>query len=405
MTATASEPRSAEGWNWTTLGDLFEIQQGKALSPSARRGINPCPFLRTANVLWGHLALAEVDEMDFSPEEETRFRLAPGDLLVCEGGEIGRTAIWNGELEGCYYQNHLHRLRRFRPDVDPTFVMYWMQYAFLIGRRYAGRGNETTIANLSKSRLAAFEIPHPPLAEQRAIAHILDAIQRATEQTKQVISAARELKKSLRQHLFTFGSVRVQACDVAETQPSDMGLVPKRWKVLPLDHVATLQRGFDITKDDQTPGAYPVVSSSGSQSTHSEFRVAGPGVVVGRKGSAGSVHYVPSDFWPHDTTLWVKDFHGHSAEFIFRLLEKFDFTPYITGVANPTLNRNHVHPASVGVPDAHEQAEIVHALDAVDRKITTEGQYDAALAALLKVLLRDLMTGRIGADTPIALIR
>lgn len=127
-----------------------------------------------------------------------------------------------------------------------------------------------------------------------------------------------------------------------------MGLIPARWKVVPLEQVATLQRGFDITKREQTAGPYPVVSSSGPQSTHAEFKVRAPGVLVGRKGSVGAVHFVDLDFWPHDTTLWVKDFHGHSPEFVFRLLERFDFTGYITGVANPTLNRNHVHPARVG---------------------------------------------------------
>jgi type I restriction enzyme, S subunit len=382
-------------WPWVKFGDLFEVQQGKALSQKARQDVSPRSFLRTANVLWGRLKLDVIDHMDFSPKEEAKYQLEAGDLLVCEGGEIGRSAIWGGELEVCYYQNHLHRCRTSHGDADPGFYMYWMQYAFRIADLYMGHANVTTIANLSKSRLSAFELPHPPLPEQRAIAHILRTVQRAREQTEQVIGAARELKRSLMKHLFTYGPVRVQAADATDFQDSDMGLIPARWEVAPLEEIATLQRGFDITKDEQTPGPYPVVSSSGPQSTHSKFKVEAPGVVVGRKGSVGAVHFVQVDFWPHDTTLWVKDFHGHSPEFVFRLLERFDFTGYVTGVANPSLNRNHVHPARVGLPSRDEQAQIVAVLRSVDGKIAVERQRREALDSVFISLLHDLMTARL----------
>jgi hypothetical protein len=85
-------------WRVVRLGELFEIQQGKALSPKARAGVRKRPFLRTANVLWGRVDLSVLDEMHFDEEEEARLALIPGDLLVCEGGDIGRTAIWEGQL-------------------------------------------------------------------------------------------------------------------------------------------------------------------------------------------------------------------------------------------------------------------------------------------------------------------
>jgi type I restriction enzyme S subunit len=83
-------------WGVSTIADLFEIQQGKALNPKARAGKCPKPFLRTANVFWGLLDFSTLDEMDFDDDEVERLTLQHGDLLVCEGGDIGRTAMWEG---------------------------------------------------------------------------------------------------------------------------------------------------------------------------------------------------------------------------------------------------------------------------------------------------------------------
>src|SRR6266540_3437221 len=120
-----------ESWLVRSLGELFDVQQGKALSPAARSGPSPRPFLRTANVLWGRVDLTTVDEMQFSAEEAQRLSLREGDLLVCEGGDIGRSALWTSPGAGYSFQNHIHRLRALSSTVDPEFVMYWLQAAFV----------------------------------------------------------------------------------------------------------------------------------------------------------------------------------------------------------------------------------------------------------------------------------
>src|SRR5437588_5536732 len=91
-------------WAIVRIDDLFVIQQGKQVSARHRDGDRQRPFLRTKNVYWGRLDLAELDAMHFSEEEERRLRLLPGDLLTCEGGWVGRTAIWDDETAGCLYQ-------------------------------------------------------------------------------------------------------------------------------------------------------------------------------------------------------------------------------------------------------------------------------------------------------------
>jgi len=219
-------------WQVVLLGEAFEVQQGKALSPFAKRGFSPCPFLRTANVLWGRLDLSTVDEMDFTGEEAERLSLKPGDLLVCEGGEIGRTALWNGEILGCLYQNHIHRLRTNKSGVWPHFVMYWMQAAFLQLRLYGGVGNRTTIPNLSGARLKRLPIPLPPFLEQRAIAGVLAKIQAAVEVQEKIVTALRGLKAATMAKLF---------CEGLRGEPlkqTEIGEIPESWEVVPLRELA-----------------------------------------------------------------------------------------------------------------------------------------------------------------------
>lgn len=198
-----------EHWEVVRLGEIFEIQQGKALSPKSRFGSRMRPFLRTANILWGRIDLSNVDYMHFEESEEQRLALRAGDLLVCEGGDIGRTAIWNGQIQPCYYQNHLHRLRPNCSDVEPTFYMYWMETAWTILRLYGGAGNKTTIPNLSQSRLSSFPIPFPSLSEQRTIARVLRTVDKKLQAEEARKQALEELFKTLLHNLMT-GKIRAK---------------------------------------------------------------------------------------------------------------------------------------------------------------------------------------------------
>jgi type I restriction enzyme S subunit len=209
------------------------------LSRKKDKGISPCHFLRTANVLWGQIDLSTVDQMDFTDRELEKYALKPDDLLTCEGGEIGRTAIWQSGLGTYCYQNHLHRLRSKQEDIEPLFYMYWMQAALLVLNLYQGTANVTTIANLSRSRLSQFALPKPPLPEQRRIAHVLSTIQQAIAAQDDLIAAAREVKRSLMQRLFTYGP----GAEPAPTKETEFGIVPEHWKIVPLETCAFVQTG------------------------------------------------------------------------------------------------------------------------------------------------------------------
>ena len=141
------------------------------------------------------------------------------------------------------------------------------------------------------------------------------------------------------------------------------------WKSGVLQDLVFFQRGFDITKAQQRPGDVPVVSSSGIGSYHSEAKVDGPGVVIGRKGSLGTVHYVDVAYWPHDTTLWSKDLRGNNPRYVYYFLHTLGLQRYDVGNSNPTLNRNHIHGLEIRIPDLKIQNEIVRVLSAYDDHI------------------------------------
>jgi len=157
------------GWPHAALRDVADIQLGKMLSPAAKRGVRPLPYLRNANVQWDRFDLADVAEMDFTEAEEAKFRLRQGDVLVVEGGEPGRAAVWDGSIERACYQKAVHRIRPHDDRLDPQFLVYRLWAGGLRGEFTSGE-TKTTIAHLPLVRLKRVAVPLPPLDEQRRIA-------------------------------------------------------------------------------------------------------------------------------------------------------------------------------------------------------------------------------------------
>jgi type I restriction enzyme, S subunit len=161
------------------------------------------------------------------------------------------------------------------------------------------------------------------------------------------------------------------------------------WQIKPLGEVLTFQRGFDITKDEQQDGPYLVYSSSGPKSTHSDFKVRGPGVIIGRKGSLGTVFFSPNDYWPHDTTLWVKDFYGNWPKFAYYFLQTMGFERLDAGASNPSLNRNHIHSIPVRWPSLPIQKRIAGILSAYDDLIENNQRRIKILEEMARSLYRE----------------
>lgn len=171
-------------------------------------------------------------------------------------------------------------------------------------------------------------------------------------------------------------------------------MVNPMWRKLSLGEVATLQRGYDLPQRERKHGTIPIISSSGSIDTHNEARVAGPGVVTGRYGTIGDVFFVSEDFWPLNTTLFVKDFKGNDPLFISFLLRTIDYQSYSGKSGVPGVNRNDLHEISVNLPPLCEQRTIANALSDVDSLITSLDKFIAKKRDIKQATMQQLLTGK-----------
>ena len=140
-------------------------------------------------------------------------------------------------------------------------------------------------------------------------------------------------------------------------------------------NVAPLQRGFDLPTQDIEDGEYPVVYSNGILRTHKYYKCEAPGLVTGRSGSIGNFTFIPEgNYWPHNTSLWVTNFHGNDPLFIYYLYQTINISQYATGSGVPTLNRNDVHRHGVSIPLVPEQRKIAEFLSLIDKRIVTQNR-------------------------------
>jgi type I restriction enzyme S subunit len=405
-----------EDWAIQRVDSLFDIQQGKSVSKAHRVGYNQKPFLRTRNISWGQIDITELDHMHFTSVEETRLELQAGDLLLCEGGDVGRTAIWNDQIEGCYYQNHLHRLRaKTVNEVDSQFTLYWFWYAFEVATIYIGRSNVTTIPNLSQSKLSELPIPKPKIDEQHRIAFILSTVQVAIEQKRRLISLTRELKAALMHKLFTEG-LRGE-----KQKETEIGLVPESWEVVQLASLLEETEQVNMRIEGQRQIKYIDVSSISREylrvenTTEYELKDApGRARKKARKGDVIFATVRPTllrvaqideelDDQVCSTAFCVlrakKDI---SDKYIYFVVQREQFIKQLaiieSGASYPAVTDRQVKNQKVPKPKLDEQSQIAGILDTLDKNVFQHAMKKEKLEELFRTLLHKLMTGQTRAN-------
>jgi type I restriction enzyme, S subunit len=175
---------------------------------------------------------------------------------------------------------------------------------------------------------------------------------------------------------------------------TEVGVIPDGWRALKLKNIAPLQRGFDLPTSRLKKGDYPVVYSNGVMNYHSTYMVNGPGVITGRSGTIGNVHYVSENYWPHNTALWVTDFIDSHPKYIYYLYTSLKLERFGTGSGVPTLNRNDVHDSEVAIPQREEQHAIATVLSDMDSAIAALETRRAKTQAIKQGMMQELLTGR-----------
>lgn len=239
-------------WDVQSVKYGFDVRLGKMLQ---NEPITPSdtlvPYLRSVNVGWDGIDTSNVKEMWFSPSDKMLYRLAPGDLVVCEGGDVGRCSIWRDQIAECYIQNAVHRVRS-RSGYSNGFLYYWL--SLLKGAGYIDLVcNKATIAHLTVEKLRALPLFCPPQVEQHAITAFLD---RETAKSDALIAKKERLIDVLREK---------RAAAIAQAvfrglHPNQsmeysgidwLGNIPNHWSVKRIKHVISggLVNGLFKTKD------------------------------------------------------------------------------------------------------------------------------------------------------------
>lgn len=179
------------------------------------------------------------------------------------------------------------------------------------------------------------------------------------------------------------------------------------WKDTTLGEFVSLQRGHDLTDPERKPGSVPVMGSAGQNGTHATALAKGPGVVIGRSGASfGQVHFTAKDYWPHNTCLYVTDFHGNDPRFVYYFLKSINFAGYNSGSAQPSLNRNFIYPIEIRVPAPEVQREIARILGAIDDKIELNRRMNDTLEAMARAIFQswfvdfDPVRAKAGGESP-----
>lgn len=242
-------------WPVVALGEVAETTLGKMLDKGRTKGLPHVPYLRNVNVQWGRIDTDDLLTMELADGDRERFAVREGDLLACEGGEIGRCAIWHGRADYLAFQKALHRIRT-GGALDPRFLRYLLEHHSQTGT-LARFATGSTIAHLPQQQLRRVPVPLPPVHEQRRIVDLLEDHLSRLDAAADYESAALLRAKSLREQLVVRcvtghdvpGERTHVALDDAGTHDGALASLPTGWAWRRLGEVADVVGG--VTKDSK----------------------------------------------------------------------------------------------------------------------------------------------------------
>ena len=407
-----------DGWQTKKVGELADTQLGKMLNKGKQSGKFAKPYLRTDNVHWGSFDLSEIKEMDIFPEEEDKYLARKGDLLMCEGGASGRTAIWTQDYN-ISFQNHVHRIRpKDDEEITPKYLLYYFEW-FIKNGFASDLIKGVTISSLSQSGLRSIDVVYPPLPEQHKIVEILEdhlsRLDAALADVKQAKVKAAQFRRSLLQAAFT-GDLGSHETDLMTELPT----VWQRSKIgnhcLSVEKVDPVQLGrntfkyIDIGSLEPNSSSLEKVSeipTEGAPGRARQLVRTGDSLFATVRPYMKKVALITDSYSeeiastgfcvlrPNNETLHSK--------FLFYFLQSDELLdqvlPLQRGVSYPAIRDNDLRNAMVPLPPLSEQQKIVEILEdhlsRLDASVALADAMENQSSGLRRSLLQAAFTGQL----------
>lgn len=362
------------GWAVVPLGSVAHVQLGKMLSAAAKTGQGTRPYLRNINVRWHRIDVDDVFTMDFNEREVEKFALRVGDVLVCEGGEPGRAAVWKDQLPGALYQKALHRVRFTDGAVDPNFFVYQLELLAATGdlaRGFTG----STIKHLPRESFIELPLRVAPIAEQRRIVAAIEEDLSALDAAMAGLARARA----------NVGRLRVSVVDQAVSCSADSG-----WPRVTAGELCEWASGDYLPQKSFSPGVIPVYGGNGVSGTHSVANVHSPTVIIGRVGAhCGNAYLSNGPAWVTDNAIFAKRVRETvTLPYLTLVMNAARLNMRAAGSGQPFVNQRMLNETEFVLPPVVIQNELVERTEralSLAARLAADIEVQLARAARLRV--------------------
>lgn len=337
-------------WKETTLGGILNFRRGHDLPKSKmKKGVIP---VAGSNGIIGY---------------HNEFTTSSPGVTIGRSGNVGNAFFYNKNF---WAHNTTLYIDDFKGN-DEFFIYYFLKNidfkSFNVG---------SAVPTLNRNHIHPLEIKCPFLPEQKVIATVLGSFDDKID----LLNCQNKTLEAIAETLF---------------RESFVEGVQEDWEKGLLEDLFVLKRGYDLPKRKRIKGSYPIFAASGNSGGHIEFKVRGPGVSTGRSGVLGNVFYIHDDFWPLNTSLYIKEYKRSTPLFAYFFLKRIDLLNFNSGSAVPTLNRNHIHRYAVLIPPEYLIKKFDKLAQAFFQKIKINQTQIRTLENLRDTLLPKLMNGEI----------
>ncbi len=327
-----------------------------------------------------------------------------GDLVFTHRGTLGQVGIIpsHSKYDRYIVSQSQMKLKCDRSKVEPLFIFYFFR---------APQGQNELLSNASTTgvpaisrpltTLKSIRLPIPPLPEQRAIAHILGSLDDKIELNRRMNQTLQAMARAIFKHWFIdfeFPNENGEPYKSSggETINSPLGSIPKGWRIGRIEDVCEFSYGKALKADKRIQGRIPVYGSNGQIGWHNESLVSGPGIIVGRKGNPGLIHWSKEDFFPIDTTFYVVPRVGKSImHFLYFALKHVDLPRLSADSAVPGLNRNIAYMQQLVIPTEQLLRDFENRISIIFDLLQTNCWQNQSLSELRDSLLPKLVSGEI----------